>query len=92
MEENILLLTAIIFAVSWLVKIILYGIFDRYETDFGRIGRLFTGTFMMYKKEELEDEANPKVKTIMRINNVCGYIMLAVILSVSLGILIMVFF
>jgi len=91
MTEFLLTMVGLIFGFSWLIKIILYAFFDRYE-GMMRIGGLIMGTFMMYNKDEIEYEENEGAKTRMRINNICGYIMLAIVSAVVCVLLYIMFF
>jgi hypothetical protein len=69
-----------LFLVSWFVKIINFSIFDYYQTAFGKLGGLLLSTFQFYNKHEISDETNSKKRKSKVVNNVCGYIMLIVIL------------
>lgn len=80
-----------LFVIAFFVKLFNYIIFDYYSTGFGRIGSLVMATFMFYKKDELDSEANKTKKVSKLINNVCGYILLSILGLAILILTIMVF-
>ena len=74
----------IVFIAAWVIKVIFYN--DQYETGAGKIGSMIMCTFTIYKKHEIEDADNTRWSSIrMRINNICGYVMLASVILYILG-------
>ena len=78
MEESLPYL-GVFFGFGFVIKILNYSIFDYYKTDLGRAGSFIIGILMFYRKEERMNEKDKNKKVSKLINNICAYVMLAVI-------------